>query len=203
MILILGCIWSTSLILMHQSTAQVCPRIPPPAPNKGIHVLGDLTVIVSIAPESEQHLQSNPLFSTSLASHTLQSPRERGSGTFAYIELCCWNSIMDRFPWRHVKFRLRGARLPGIQYRRAMFNNNARLLRYGNAKKVQSDWSLQDLGACTTRCTRSYQTLFLACGDWRVWLARLGVYACCKNNQSIDIGEKLVCTGFEFLKKAY
>ena len=33
----------------------------------------------------------------SLASHTLQSPRERGSGNFAYIELCCWNSIMDRF----------------------------------------------------------------------------------------------------------
>ena len=31
----------------------------------------------------------------------------------------------------------------------------------------------------------------------------LGVYACCKHNQSIDIGEKLVCTGFEFLKKAY
>ena len=38
-----------------------------------------------------------------------------------------------------------------------MFNNNARLLRYGNAEKLQSDWSLQDLGACTTRCTRSYQ----------------------------------------------
>ena len=35
----------------------------------------------------------------SLASHTLQSPRERGSGNFAYIELelCCWNAIMDRF----------------------------------------------------------------------------------------------------------
>ena len=31
----------------------------------------------------------------------------------------------------------------------------------------------------------------------------LRVYACCKHNQSIDIGEKLVCTGFEFLKKAY
>ena len=31
----------------------------------------------------------------------------------------------------------------------------------------------------------------------------LGVYACCKHNQSIDIGEKLVSTGFEFLKKAY
>ena len=27
-----------------------------------------------------------------------------------------------------------------------MFNNNARLLRYGNAEKLQSDWSLQDLG---------------------------------------------------------
>ena len=33
----------------------------------------------------------------SLASHTLQSPRERGSGNFTYIELCCWNAIMDRF----------------------------------------------------------------------------------------------------------
>ena len=31
----------------------------------------------------------------------------------------------------------------------------------------------------------------------------LGVYACYKHNQSIDIGEKLVCTGFELLKKAY
>ena len=31
----------------------------------------------------------------------------------------------------------------------------------------------------------------------------LGIYACCKHNQSIDIGEKLVCTGFEFLKKVY
>ena len=31
----------------------------------------------------------------------------------------------------------------------------------------------------------------------------LDVYVCCKHNQSIDIGEKLVCTGFEFLKKAY
>ena len=34
---------------------------------------------------------------SSLASHTLQSPRERGSGNFAYVELCCWNTIMDRF----------------------------------------------------------------------------------------------------------
>ena len=31
----------------------------------------------------------------------------------------------------------------------------------------------------------------------------LGVYARCKHNQSIDIGEKLVCMGFEFLKKSY
>ena len=31
----------------------------------------------------------------------------------------------------------------------------------------------------------------------------LGVCACCKHNQSIDIGEKLVCTRFELLKKAY
>ena len=31
----------------------------------------------------------------------------------------------------------------------------------------------------------------------------LGVCACCKHNQSVDIGEKLVCTGFELLKKAY
>ena len=29
----------------------------------------------------------------SLAIHTLQSPKERGSGNFAYIELCCWNAI--------------------------------------------------------------------------------------------------------------
>ena len=54
-----------------------------------------------------------------------------------------------------------------------MFNNDAQLLRHGSAEKLQSDWSLQDLGTCTTRCMRSYQTLFLACGDWRVWLARL------------------------------
>ena len=31
----------------------------------------------------------------------------------------------------------------------------------------------------------------------------LGVYACYKHNQSIDIGEKLVCMGFELIKKAY
>ena len=32
--------------------------------------------------------------STSLASHTLQSPRERGSGEVAYNELFCWNAII-------------------------------------------------------------------------------------------------------------
>ena len=31
----------------------------------------------------------------------------------------------------------------------------------------------------------------------------LGVCACCKHNQSVDIDEKLVCTGFELIKKAY
>ena len=31
----------------------------------------------------------------------------------------------------------------------------------------------------------------------------LGVCVCYKHNQSIDIGEKIVCTRFEFLKKAY
>ena len=31
----------------------------------------------------------------------------------------------------------------------------------------------------------------------------LGIYACCKHNQLIDIDEKLVCTHFELLKKAY
>ena len=31
----------------------------------------------------------------------------------------------------------------------------------------------------------------------------LGVCACYKHNQSVDIGEKMVCTRFEFLKKAY
>ena len=31
----------------------------------------------------------------------------------------------------------------------------------------------------------------------------LGIYACCKHNQSVDIGEKLVCTLFELLKKSY
>ena len=31
----------------------------------------------------------------------------------------------------------------------------------------------------------------------------LGVCACCKHNQSVDIGEKLVYTCFESLKKAY
>ena len=31
----------------------------------------------------------------------------------------------------------------------------------------------------------------------------LGIYVCCKHNQSVDIGEKLACTRLEFLKKAY
>ena len=31
----------------------------------------------------------------------------------------------------------------------------------------------------------------------------LGVYVCCNHNQSVDIGEKLVCMHFELLKKAY
>ena len=31
----------------------------------------------------------------------------------------------------------------------------------------------------------------------------LGVCACYKHNQSVDIGEKMVCTSFEFLTKAY
>ena len=31
----------------------------------------------------------------------------------------------------------------------------------------------------------------------------LGIYACYKHNQSVDIGEKLVYTHFELLKKAY
>ena len=31
----------------------------------------------------------------------------------------------------------------------------------------------------------------------------LGVCVCYKHNPSVDIGEKLVCTRFEFLKKAY
>ena len=31
----------------------------------------------------------------------------------------------------------------------------------------------------------------------------LGVYASCKHDQSVDTGEKLVCTRFELLKKAY
>ena len=30
----------------------------------------------------------------------------------------------------------------------------------------------------------------------------LGICAYCKHSQSVDIGEKLVCTGFELLKKA-
>ena len=29
----------------------------------------------------------------------------------------------------------------------------------------------------------------------------LGTFACCKHNQLVDIGEKLVCTPFELLKK--
>ena len=47
---------------------QVCsalvngmPQYPPPAPSRGI--LGDLIMIISIAPGSEQYLKSNPLFS--------------------------------------------------------------------------------------------------------------------------------------------
>ena len=31
----------------------------------------------------------------------------------------------------------------------------------------------------------------------------LGICTCYKHNQSVDIGEKIVCTRFEFLKKAY
>ena len=31
----------------------------------------------------------------------------------------------------------------------------------------------------------------------------LGIYVCCKHNQSVDIGEKLVCTHFKLHKKAY
>ena len=31
----------------------------------------------------------------------------------------------------------------------------------------------------------------------------LGIYACCKHNQSVDIGKKLVYTCFKLLKKAY
>ena len=31
----------------------------------------------------------------------------------------------------------------------------------------------------------------------------LGVYACCKHNQSVDISEKLVFTCFKLLKMAY
>ena len=31
----------------------------------------------------------------------------------------------------------------------------------------------------------------------------LGICACYKHNQLVDIGEKLVCTRFELLKKAY
>ena len=31
----------------------------------------------------------------------------------------------------------------------------------------------------------------------------LGICACYKHNQSVDIGEKMVCTRFEFLEKAY
>ena len=30
----------------------------------------------------------------------------------------------------------------------------------------------------------------------------LGICACCKHNQSLDIGEKLVCRRFELVKKA-
>ena len=31
----------------------------------------------------------------------------------------------------------------------------------------------------------------------------LGICACCKHNQLVDIVEKLVCTPFELLKRAY
>ena len=31
----------------------------------------------------------------------------------------------------------------------------------------------------------------------------LGIYACYKDNQSVDIDEKLVCMSFELLKKPY
>ena len=31
----------------------------------------------------------------------------------------------------------------------------------------------------------------------------LGICVCCKHNQSVDIGEKLVCTCLKLLEKAY
>ena len=31
----------------------------------------------------------------------------------------------------------------------------------------------------------------------------LDICACCKHNQAVEIGEKLICTRFEFLRKAY
>ena len=34
-------------------------------------------------------------------------------------------------------------------------------------------------------------------------IARSRVLACCKHNQLVDISEKLVCTHFKLLKKAY
>ena len=55
--------------------------------------------------------------------------------------------------------------------RRAMFNNIARVCDYGNAEKLQSDWSLQDLGACTneSRYVRTEKparqvTFLITCG---------------------------------------
>ena len=40
------------------------------------------------------HIISSAIFMYSLASHTLQSLRERGSGEVTYNELFCWNAII-------------------------------------------------------------------------------------------------------------
>ena len=48
--------------IVHYAPVNGMPQYPPPAPSRGI--LGDLTLIISIAPGSEQYLKSNPLFST-------------------------------------------------------------------------------------------------------------------------------------------
>ena len=85
-------------------------------------------------------------------------------------QLFCWNAIIGRFTWRHVRFILRGARLPIISKGARCLMTMRDIVEardYGNAVKLQSDWcrSVQDAG--TTPCIASHQTLSPCI---RVWL---------------------------------
>ena len=69
---------------------------------------------------------------------------------------------IEREPRIQPKFTRPFSLLKGWVWGREYIMVIAHAHYYGNTEKLQSDWSLQDLGACTTRCTQSYQTLFLS-----------------------------------------